>query len=183
MPATTVHLVRRSRAVLAAVLCAAGLPVAAVVTASGAAAAGPSAPTAYVVNTTGSSVSPVDTTTNQAGAAIPVAQGPIKAVITPDGCDGLRAQRSPLQRRDADRHRDQHARHADPRALELDRPRDVARRFDRVRRSTVQVARVPVPSRRSTPRRTPLRRRSPSRHRSARARSRSRPTARRRTSP
>jgi YVTN family beta-propeller protein len=85
MPATTTHRVRRSRAVLAAVLCAAGLPVAAVLTASAAAAAGPTAPIAYVINTTGGSVSPVDTTTNQAGTAIPVAQGPIAVAITPDG--------------------------------------------------------------------------------------------------
>ncbi len=85
MPATTFHRVRQSRAVLTVVLCAAGLPVAALVNAAGAAGGGPTEPTAYVVNTGGMSVSPVDVTTNHAGAAIPVAQGAIKAAVTPDG--------------------------------------------------------------------------------------------------
>ena len=57
----------------------------------------------------------VDVTTNQAGDRYTGRPGRHQGRDHPDGATALRAQRSPLQRRDADRHRDQHAGDADPR--------------------------------------------------------------------
>ena len=183
MPATTIHRVRRSRAVLAAVLCAAGLPVAAVVTESGAAAAGPDG-TDGVRRQHDRAVREPGRRDDQPGRCRDTGRpGRHQGGDHARRRDGVRAQRSPLQRRHADRHRDQHAGDADPRGRQLGRPRDHAERRDRVRRQRGQWFRPTVPSRRSTPRPTPPGRRSPSPLRPARERSRSRPTAPPRTSP
>ena len=92
--------------------------------------------TVYILDWKG--LRPLDIASNTLGAAIPLPAGSSSIAITPDGGTLLVAN-APREHRDADRDRDEPARHAD-RCQRRGGPRDRAGRPDRVRRDPRQHA-------------------------------------------